>query len=229
MFWYRFFKFTIFRPLVKHGWGAVVIGSENYPREGGLIMASNHIGALDSLIIPAMLPRPLTFPAKAELFASGGGAGARIVAWFLKTIKMVPMDRSGGRASVDALQQISDLLAEGNAIGIYPEGTRSPDGRLYRGRTGVGHLVLSSGAPVVPVAIAGTENIQPVGSRFIRPAKVTIQFGPAMHLRDRYEGVPIGKARRQITDEIMSAIHAMSGQELAGCYNERPAAGSAPA
>ena len=96
-------------------------------------------------------------------------------------------------------------------------------------RTGVAHLVMSSGAPVVPVAIAGTENIQPVGSRFIRPAKVTIQFGPAMHLRDRYEGVPIGKARRQITDEIMSAIHAMSGQELAGCYNERPAAGSAPA
>ena len=160
MFWYRFFKFTIFRPLVKHGWGAVVIGSENYPREGGLIMASNHIGALDSLIIPAMLPRPLTFPAKAELFASGGGAGARIVAWFLKTIKMVPMDRSGGRASVDALQQISDLLAEGNAIGIYPEGTRSPDGRLYKGKTGMARIALQNRVPIVPVGISGSKSFK---------------------------------------------------------------------
>ena len=219
MFWYRFFKFTIFHPLVKYGWGAVVIGSENYPREGGLIMASNHIGALDSLIIPAMLPRPLTFPAKAELFASGGGAGARIVAWFLKTIKMVPMDRSGGRASADALQAISDVLAEGRVVGIYPEGTRSPDGRLSRGKTGVARIALATGAPVIPVAMIGSDLAQPIGQAIPSTRhRVGIVVGEPLDFT-RYKGLENDRfVLRSITDEIMYEIMRLGGQEYVDMY-----------
>ena len=220
MFWYRFFKFTIFQPLVKHGWGAIVIGSENYPREGGLIMASNHIGALDSLIIPAMLPRPLTFPAKAELFASGGGAGARIVAWFLKTIKMVPMDRSGGRASVDALQQISDLLAEGNAIGIYPEGTRSPDGRLYKGKTGMARIALQNRVPIVPVGISGSKSFRgPFGIPWAKRPVVVI--GKPLDFSAFADTPGNSKVLRWVTDETVAAIQELTGQEYVDVYGAR--------
>lgn len=199
-----------------------VTGIEHIPKTGPAIFASNHLSFFDSIVIPIATPRHVAFLAKSEYFTGTGVRGAINKAFFTG-VGAIGVDRDDPRAGQRSLELQLDILREGGGVGIYPEGTRSRDGRLYRGRTGVGHLVLSSGAPVVPVAIAGTENIQPVGSRFIRPAKVTIQFGPAMHLRDRYEGVPIGKARRQITDEIMTAIQAMSGQELAGSYNERPA------
>ncbi|NHB84004.1 1-acyl-sn-glycerol-3-phosphate acyltransferase [Tessaracoccus sp. HDW20] len=160
MFWYRFFKFTIVRPMVKYSYGTLVYGEEHFPKEGGAILASNHIGALDSLVVPAMMPRPITFPAKAELFSGKGGVGNRIVAWFLKIIKMVPMDRSGGRASANALEAISAVLAEGQVVAIYPEGTRSPDGRLYKGKTGMARMALNNRVPVIPVGVAGTKSVK---------------------------------------------------------------------
>lgn len=197
-------------------------GIENIPSTGPVILASNHLSFFDSIIIPLASPRHVAFLAKSEYFTGTGLRGAVNKAFFT-AVGAIPVDRDDPRAGQRSLDLQLDVLRGGGGVGIYPEGTRSRDGRLYRGRTGVAHLVLSSGAPVVPVAISGTQNIQPVGSRFIRPAKVTIDFGQAMQLSDRYAGVPLGKARRQITDDIMAAIQAMSGQELAEGYNERPA------
>jgi 1-acyl-sn-glycerol-3-phosphate acyltransferase len=135
---------------------------------------------------------------------------------------MVPVDRDDARAAQVSLDKALEILGEAGAFGIYPEGTRSRDGRLYRGRTGVAFLAMTSGAPVVPVALTGTEKLQPVGKTLPRIAKVSVQFGAPIDFDGRYDGVPAGKARREATDEVMAAIHAMSGQELAGSYNERP-------
>lgn len=119
--WYEFFKAVIFRPLVRFGFKARITGAENLPKTGGGILASNHIAIMDSIVIPAMVPRKLTFPAKAELFHPKGGIGPRIVAWFLKAIGTVPMDRGGGRASVNSLDQIAAVLRDGHLIAIFPK------------------------------------------------------------------------------------------------------------
>ncbi len=200
-----------------------IIGVDHIPSGGPAILASNHLSFFDSIVIPLASPRHVAFLAKSEYFTGTGVRGAINKAFFT-AVGAIGVDRDDPRAGQRSLELQLDVLRGGGAVGIYPEGTRSRDGRLYRGRTGVAHLVLSSGAPVVPVALSGTENIQPVGSRFMRPAKVSITFGEPMDLASRYEGVPLGRARRQITDDIMTAIQAMSGQEPAGIYNERPAA-----
>jgi 1-acyl-sn-glycerol-3-phosphate acyltransferase len=135
---------------------------------------------------------------------------------------MVPVDRDDTKAALASLDIALDVLRKGDAFGIYPEGTRSRDGRLYKGRTGVAHLALTSGAPVVPVGLTGTEQIQPVGTTFPRRAEVTMRFGKPLHLAGEYDGVPPGRARRQATDAVMEAIRELSGQEAAGVYNERP-------
>jgi 1-acyl-sn-glycerol-3-phosphate acyltransferase len=134
---------------------------------------------------------------------------------------MVPVDRDDTRSAIASLDVALDVLGRGEAFGIYPEGTRSRDGRLYRGRTGVAQLALTSGAPIVPVGLVGTDQLQPVGARLPRLVRVTIRFGAPIHAGDRFEGMPSGRARRELTDEVMAAIHALSGQELAGVYNER--------
>jgi len=133
------------------------------------------------------------------------------------------VDRDDTRAALASLDIALDVLGRGEAFGIYPEGTRSRDGRLYRGRTGVAHLALTSGAPVVPVGITGTQDLQPVGSRIPRLAKVTVRFGEPLRFEGSYDGVPTGRARREVTDVIMTEIQKLSGQEFAGVYNERPA------
>jgi len=135
---------------------------------------------------------------------------------------MIPVDRDDTKAAIASLDTALEVLGRGEAFGIYPEGTRSRDGRLYRGRTGVGHLALTSGAPVVPVGLEGTQHLQPVGSRLPRLAKVTVRFGEPLDFTDRFDGVPAGRARREITDEVMAAIQKLSGQDEAGVYNERP-------
>ena len=135
---------------------------------------------------------------------------------------MLPVDRDDTKAAIASLDTALEVLGRGEAFGIYPEGTRSRDGRLYRGRTGVAHLALTAGVPVVPVGLAGTEDIQPVGSRLPRLADVTVTFGEPIDFTGRYDGVPLGRARREVTDEIMAAIGAITGQEPAGVYNERP-------
>jgi 1-acyl-sn-glycerol-3-phosphate acyltransferase len=134
---------------------------------------------------------------------------------------MVPVDRDNTTSALASLDIALEILGRGDAFGIYPEGARSRDGRLYRGRTGVAHLSLTSGAPILPVGLVGTDQLQPVGASLPRLAKVTVRFGTPIRPGTRFDGVPTGRARRELTDEVMAAIHALSGQELAGGYNER--------
>jgi 1-acyl-sn-glycerol-3-phosphate acyltransferase len=208
-------------PAAKALWRPVVEGLGNVPADGPVIVASNHLSFADSLVIPIVAPRKVVFLAKEDYFTGRGVSGALQRAWF-EGMGMIPVDRDDTRAALASLDIALDVLGRGEAFGIYPEGTRSRDGRLYRGRTGVAHLALTSGAPVVPVGLAGTEQLQPVGSRLPRLAKVSVKFGEPLRFEGRYDGVPPGRARREVTDLVMSAIAALSGQELAGVYNERP-------
>jgi 1-acyl-sn-glycerol-3-phosphate acyltransferase len=208
------------RPLARSLWRPRVEGLENVPPDGPLIIASNHLSFVDSVVIPIVAPRKVVFLAKADYFNGTGVKGALSRGWF-GGLGMVPVDRDDTRAALASLDIALEVLGKGDAFGIYPEGTRSRDGRLYRGRTGVGHLALTSGAPVVPVGLTGTQDIQPVGSRYPKLAKVSVRFGPPLRFEGRYDGVPLGRARREVTDEIMTAIAALSGQRSAGSYNER--------
>jgi 1-acyl-sn-glycerol-3-phosphate acyltransferase len=140
--------------------------------------------------------------------------------WF-EAFGALPVDREDSRAALASLDTALGVLAEGGAFGIYPEGTRSRDGRLYRGRTGVAQLALTSGAPIVPVGLRDTDRLQPVGSNRPRLVRVTVTFGKPIDVRGRYDGVAPGKARREITDDVMAAIQQMTGQEAAGVYNDR--------
>ncbi|MGH3509634.1 MAG: lysophospholipid acyltransferase family protein [Nocardioidaceae bacterium] len=207
-------------PLAKAMWRPTVEGIENVPPDGPVIVASNHLSFADSLVIPIVAPRKVVFLAKADYFNGHGVRGAVRRGWFI-AMGMVPVDRDDTKAALASLDIALDVLGHGDAFGIYPEGTRSRDGRLYRGRTGVAHLALTSGAPVVPVGLRGTANLQPVGSRRPRLAKVTVRFGRPLRFVGRYDGVPPGRARREVTDEVMAAIGALSGQQEAGVYNER--------
>ncbi|MDE9365656.1 lysophospholipid acyltransferase family protein [Luteipulveratus sp. YIM 133132] len=206
---------AVFRPTVE--------GAHHVPRSGAVILASNHLSFVDSVVIPTVAPRQVHFLAKASYFTGSGPKGAAMRMW-MTSMGMIPVERDDKKAASNSLEIALGVLRRGGAFGIYPEGTRSRDGRLYRGRTGVAHLALETGAPVVPVGLSGTQEIQPVGSNRPKVAHATIRFGEPLRLAERYAGVPAGKARRQVTDEIMAAIHDLTGQELAGVYNEHPPA-----
>ncbi|HEY0259553.1 MAG TPA: lysophospholipid acyltransferase family protein [Lacisediminihabitans sp.] len=199
-----------------------VIGRSNVPKRGPVVIASNHRSFADSIVITLLAPRSVSFLAKSSYFTGTGFRGWLSRVFFLG-VGAIPVERGAGQAAQDALEHGLEVLTNGEAFSIYPEGTRSLDGRLYKGRTGVAWLALTSGAPVVPVALTGTEDLQPVGSRIPHAAKVTIEFGAPLDL-SRHGSPESGRARRAATDEIMEAIHRMSGQPLAGVYNEPPAA-----
>lgn len=209
-------------PVLKAVWRPRVSGLEHVPATGGVILASNHLSFADSVVIPAVVPRKVVFLAKSDYFTGTGVRGALSRAWF-GGLGMLPVDRDDTRSAMASLDTALEVLRRGEAFGIYPEGTRSRDGRLYRGRTGVAELALSAGVPVVPVGLRGTEELQPVGSRLPRLARVDVAFGPPVAVAGEYDGVPRGRARRELTDRVMTAIAALSGQEQAGVYNERPA------
>jgi len=202
-------------------WRPRIEGLEHVPRTGAVIIASNHLSFIDSVVIPLAVPRRVRFLAKAEYF-TGRGLRGRGVALFFRLIDAVPVERTGNRDSMRSLESALQVLRDDHAFGIYPEGTRSRDGRLYRGRTGVGWLALTSGAPVVPVAVTGTDAVQPVGSRRLRVHPVRVRFGPPVYPA-AYAGLPAGRGRREITDEVMARIGAMSPQQTVDAYNERPA------
>ncbi len=207
-------------PAAKFVWRPRVEGLDNIPPTGPVILASNHLSFADSIVIPFVVRRRVAILAKRDYFTGTGMKGALVRGWF-EGIGMVPVDRDDIKSGLDSLNIALELLAAGQAFAVYPEGARSRDGRLYRGRTGVAHLALTSGAPVVPVGLIGTEKLQPVGSTWPRLVRVTARFGPPMDFTGRLDGVPPGRARREVTDEIMAAIHDLSGQEAAGVYNER--------
>jgi 1-acyl-sn-glycerol-3-phosphate acyltransferase len=215
------FMTRVVRPILWLLFRPRVVGGENVPSYGPLIVASNHLSLIDSFIIPLAVPRPVTYIAKADYF-EGGGLKKSFVRWFLTNLGHVPVRRGARRAAMGALEQAAEVLGHSGAFAIYPEGTRSPDGRLYRGRTGVGWLVLESGARVLPVALEGTEKIQPIGVSFPRVfgPRPTVRIGPPMDF-SHYRDLPPAKARRAITDEIVETIQKMSGQEYAAEYNVR--------
>jgi len=212
---------SVVPPLARAVWRPVVEGTGNVPPTGGVLLASNHLSFVDSVVIPVVAPRKVVFLAKEEYFTGTGVRGVLSKAWF-EGLGMVPVNREDTRSALDSLDIALEVLGRGEAFGIYPEGTRSRDGRLYRGRTGVAQLALVSGAPIVPVGLIGTEQLQPVGARLPRLAKVTVRFGEPIHVAGRYDGVAPGRARREITDRVMEAIQRLTGQETAGVYNERP-------
>ncbi|MBB4771970.1 1-acyl-sn-glycerol-3-phosphate acyltransferase [Actinomadura catellatispora] len=219
------FMTRVVRPILWLLFRPRVVGGDNVPSYGPLIVASNHLSFIDSFIIPLAVPRPVTYIAKADYF-EGGGLKKRFVRWFLTNLGHVPVRRGARRAAMGALEQGAEVLENAGAFAIYPEGTRSPDGRLYRGRTGVGWLALETGARVLPVALEGTEKIQPLGAAVPRVfgPRPTVRIGPPMDF-SHYRDLPPAKARRAIADEIIETIQKMSGQEYAAEYNERAAQG----
>jgi 1-acyl-sn-glycerol-3-phosphate acyltransferase len=193
-----------------------IVGLENIPPEGPAILASNHLSVIDSMYLPLMIGRPVVFPAKAEYFAARGPLG-RLWAAYLRSTNQLQMDREGARAAQATLEAALDLLRAGELFGFYPEGTRSPDGRLYRGRSGIGYLALNSGAPVIPVAMMGTRKMLPPGAPLPRPARIEIRIGKRMEFA-HLAGEPPARARRTVADEVMRAIGELSGQEYVHQY-----------
>jgi 1-acyl-sn-glycerol-3-phosphate acyltransferase len=197
-----------------------VVGLENVPPSGGFIVAPNHLSFLDSVLVQALMPRAVAFFAKAEYFTGTGVKGA-LMRSFFEGVGSIPVQRGQQAASVQALKTLLEMLEAGDGVGIYPEGTRSRDGLLYRGRTGVGWLALTTGAPVVPVGLLGTDRLQPAGSRWIRPQHFTMRIGEPLYFERTGPDHSL-PARRQATDTIMDAIAALTGQDRAAGYNKGP-------
>ena len=197
---------VLFRPKVK--------GLRHVPGSGPVIIASNHLSFSDSIFMPLVVPRKVTFLAKSEYFTSPGPKGLLKKLTFI-ALGQVPVDRSGGRRSEAALITGLKVLAEGKCLGIYPEGTRSPDGRLYKGRTGIARLAIESGAPIIQVAMFNTEKIQPTGTVVPKVMRVEMIFGEPMY----FEGDSTDLQHlRDVTDQIMQTIQALSGQEYVDTY-----------
>ncbi|MEZ5097606.1 MAG: lysophospholipid acyltransferase family protein [Nocardioides sp.] len=217
---YWFLKWIAVGPFLRLIFRPTVEGAEHVPFTGPAILASNHLSYADWLFMPLTLPRRVTFVAKAEYFTSPGLKG-----WFQRKFfsgtGQVPIDRGGATAAEGALSAATKILAEGELFGIYPEGTRSPDGRLYRGRTGVARLALETGVPVIPVAVLGTDVVAPPGKKFGTFTRPAVRFGAPLDF-SRYEGLAGDRyILRSVTDEIMYEIMRLSGQEYVDMYATR--------
>lgn len=213
---YRFMKATL-GTILRVFYQPWTRGVEHIPAEGPAILASNHLAVIDSFFLPLMMSRRVVFLGKQDYF-TGKGFRGRFVAGFMRGVGTIPVDRSGGKASEAALNTGLKVLREDGLFGIYPEGTRSPDGRLYRGKTGVARLALESGAPVLPVAMIDTNIAQPIGKRIPKFHRIGIVIGEPMDF-SRYRGMEHDRfVLRSITDEIMYAIMTLSGQEYVDMY-----------
>lgn len=203
-------------PILRaYGWPRLV-GAANVPETGAAILASNHLSVVDSIYLPFMLNRTLTFPAKAEYFTARGPIG-RVWAAYLRSTNQLKIDRDGARSAQATLDAALQLLRNGQLFGFYPEGTRSPDGRLYRGRSGLGYLALNSGAPVIPVAMVGTREMLPPGGWLPRPHRIEVRIGEPMTFDDVAD-LPPARARSAIADRVMAVIAELSGQEYVHMY-----------
>ncbi len=214
---YHLLKHVLLGPLLRLLFRPRIEGLENIPEEGAAIIAGNHLSFSDHFLMPAILKRRITFLAKAEYF-TGPGVKGRLTAAFFRSAGQIPVDRSGKNAGQAALREGLGVLAEDQLLGIYPEGTRSHDGRLYKGKVGVAAMALGAGVPVVPCAMVGTFEIQPPGQKIPKIRRVTIRFGAPMDF-SRYAGLEGERAvLRAVTDEIMYAILELSGQEYVDRY-----------
>lgn len=214
---YFILKNFLLGPLLKALFRPWVRGMENIPNSGAALIASNHLSFSDSIFLPLQSRRPLVFLAKSEYFTGKGIKGA-LTRWFFKGTGQLPIDRSGGKASEAALNTGLAVLGSGQVLGIYPEGTRSPDGKLYRGRTGIARMALEAKVPVLPVAMIDTEKVQPIGKRLPRIRRIGIVVGEPLDF-SRFEGMESDRiVLRAVTDEIMYELMKLSGQEYVDAY-----------
>ncbi|GAB3584756.1 lysophospholipid acyltransferase family protein [Calidifontibacter terrae] len=214
---YWFLKKVLIGPVLMLLFRPWVDGEKNIPEEGAAIFASNHLSFSDSFFLPLVLPRRMTFVAKADYF-TGTGIKGRLTAAFFRGVGQIPIDRSGGSASSGALESGLSVLRKGEFFGIYPEGTRSPDGRLYKGKTGVARLALEAKVPVVPVVMVDTDKAQPTGQTIPTIMRIGIRIGKPLDF-SRYDGMQDDRfVLRSITDEIMYELMLLSGQEYVDVY-----------
>ncbi len=214
---YWFMKNLVAGPLVKTVFRPWVTGADNIPKTGAVILASNHLSVVDSIFLPLVIERRISFLAKSD-YLMGRGVKCWAIKNFLKGTGMLPIDRSGGKASEASLNTGLKVLARGEVLGIYPEGTRSPDGKLYRGRTGVARMILEAHVPVVPVAMIDTEKVMPIGSKLPKVRRIGVIFGEPLDF-SRFEGLESDRfILRSITDEIMYELNRISGQEYVDIY-----------
>ncbi|MFF8907380.1 MULTISPECIES: lysophospholipid acyltransferase family protein [Streptomyces] len=208
---------AVLGPIMRLMFRPQVEGVENIPGDGPVILAGNHLTFIDSMVLPLVSKRQVFFIGKDE-YVTGKGVKGRLMAWFFTGVGMIPVDRDGASGGVAALMTGRRILEEGRIFGIYPEGTRSPDGRLYRGRTGIARLTLMTGAPVVPFAMIGTDKLQPGGRGIPRPGRVTVRFGEPMEF-SRYDGMDRDRyVLRAVTDSVMTEVMRLSGQEYVDMY-----------
>ncbi len=214
---YWFLKLFVLGPVLRTLFRPKVIGKEHFPRKGAAILASNHVSFSDSIFLPLVAPRRITFLAKSEYFTGKGIKGMLSKAFFAG-VGQVPIDRSGGRASEAAILTGLEILGRGELLGIYPEGTRSPDGRLYRGRTGVARMAIEAGVPIVPVAMIGTYEVQPTGQVWPKIRRIAIAYGEPIDTLPYAGQEKDPVVLRAVTNRIMESLQALSGQEYVDIY-----------
>ena len=214
---YWLMKYVVVGPIVKAIFRPWIVGRRNIPAEGGAILASNHLSFVDSIFLPLMIDRPVSFLAKSDYFTGKGikGWATRI---FMKACGQLPIDRSGGRASEASLNTGLQVLGRGDLLGIYPEGTRSPDGKLYRGRTGIARMALEAHVPVVPVVMVDTDTMMPIVTKIPRVMRIGIVIGEPLDF-SRFEGMEGDRyILRSVTDEIMVALQRLGEQQYDDVY-----------
>lgn len=213
---YAVLKHVVLGPVLRLLGRPQIVGAQHVPSSGPVILAGNHVTFADSLYLALAVRRPVTFVAKSEYF-TGTGLFGRLNRWFYTAVGQVPIDRSGGDAAAGALRAATHILDGGGIWGIYPEGTRSPDGRLYKGRTGVMRVALATGAPVIPVVVTGTETVNPRPGRW-RFGRVRVEFCPPLDL-ERFRALADHPTIvRSATDQLMAQLHRTSGQEYVDSY-----------
>ena len=214
---YWLLKYILLGPLLYVMGRPKVEGLEYVPSSGPAILASNHLAVMDSFFLPLVVRRRITFLAKSEYF-TGTGIKGWFSRWFFNAVGQVPIDRSDADAAQGALATATRLLGEGKLMGMYPEGTRSPDGRLYKGKTGLARLALETGVPVIPVAMIGTDAVNPPGTTWLRFGRVTVRFGKPMDF-SRFDGLAGNRfIERAVTDEVIYELMGLSGQEYVDIY-----------
>lgn len=219
--WYWAFKNIFFGPFLRVYNRPTITGVEGIPVTGAAILASNHQSVMDSFFLPLLCPRQITFLAKKEYFTGTDTVG-KIQRWFFTSVGQVPIDRTSTDAAQAAMDTAQRVLERGDLLGIYPEGTRSPDGRIYRGKTGAARVALTTGAPMIPVAMIGTRKANPIGSWIVRPAKVGVRIGdpidPVAFAQERGLDPQSGEAARALTDHVMAALTVLTGSEYVDLY-----------
>lgn len=214
---YWLMKYVVIGPIVKAIFRPWIVGRRNVPVQGAAILASNHLSFIDSIFLPLMVDRPVSFLAKSDYF-TGKGIKGWATKVFFKATGQLPIDRSGGKASEASLNTGLGVLGKGSLLGIYPEGTRSPDGTLYRGRTGIARMALEAKVPVIPVVMVDTDTMMPIGKRLPRVMRVGIIVGEPLDF-SRFEGMESDRfILRSVTDEIMVALQQLGEQKYEDVY-----------